>query len=175
MTAVFANTEHLPGLAELIARRKKLGQDGYDEVWDGVYHVAATSRFGHGRLQLQLGVVLTGLAPSGLIVGGPANIGSGEQDHRVPDLVVLREPADDTLLWLPTAAMVVEVRSPGDETYAKFGFYGAHGVEEILVADPTEQELALFVGDPLGQYQQSEVSAVFGVDVQQLAHDLRWS
>jgi len=94
MTAVFASTEHLPGSAELIARRKILGHDAYDEVWDGVYHVAATTRFGHSRLQLQLGVVLTGLAPPGLVVGGPANIGSGEQDHRVPDLVVLREPAD---------------------------------------------------------------------------------
>jgi len=26
---------------ELIARRKALGQDLYDEVWEGVYHVAA--------------------------------------------------------------------------------------------------------------------------------------
>ena len=52
MTSVFANTEHLPGLAGLIARRNKLGRDGYDEVWDGVYHAAATSRFGHSRRQL---------------------------------------------------------------------------------------------------------------------------
>ena len=175
MTTVFASTEHLPGLSELIERRKKLGQDSYDEVWDGVYHVAATSRFGHGRLQLQLGVVLTGLAPPGLVVGGPASIGSGEQDHRVPDLVMLREPADDTVLWLPTAAMVVEVRSPGDETYAKFGFYGAHGVEEILVADPAERELVLFIRDPSRQYVQSSDSAVFGVDVQEMASGLGWT
>lgn len=174
MTTVLASTEHLPGLAELIQRRKKLGQDRYDEVWDGVYHVAATSRFGHGRLQLQLGVVLTGLAPPGLVVGGPANIGSGEQDHRVPDLVVLREPADDTALWLPTAAMVVEVRSPGDETYAKFGFYYTHGVEEILVADPAERTLLLFVRDPPRQYLQAQDSAVLAVDVARIAGDLTW-
>ena len=174
MTAVFASNEHLPGLAELIERRKKLGQDTYDEVWDGVYHVAATSGFGHGRLQLQLGVVLTGLAPPGLIVGGPANIGSSEQDHRVPDLVVLREPAEDSVLWLPTAAMVVEVRSPGDETYAKFGFYHGQGVEEILVADPAARALQLFVREPAGQYLRIEDSAVLGVNLQEIGRHLGW-
>ena len=26
--------------------------------------------------------------------------------------------------------------SPDDETYEKFGFYAAHGVDELVVADP---------------------------------------
>ncbi len=71
------------------------------------------------------------------------NIGLGEQDHRVPDIVVLRERTN--IVWVPTAAMVVEVRSPGDETYENFGFYHVRDVEEILVTDLAERELRLFV------------------------------
>jgi len=40
--------------------------------------------------------------------------------------------------------MVVEVLSPDDETFEKFGFYAAHGVEEILVADPAERTVRLW-------------------------------
>ena len=61
-------------------------------------------------------------------VSGPVNIGLSEHDHRVPDAVVVRERLD--VVWVPTAAMVVEVISPGDETYAKFDFYDARGVEK---------------------------------------------
>ena len=31
---------HTVELEELIARRRALGQDGMDEVWEGEYHVA---------------------------------------------------------------------------------------------------------------------------------------
>jgi Uma2 family endonuclease len=39
-------------------------------------------------------------------------------------------------VYLATAEIVVEILSPGDDTYAKFGFYAAHGVREIIVAGP---------------------------------------
>ena len=40
------------------------------------------------------------------------------------------------LVYFPTAALVVEIVSPGDETYEKVPFYAAHGVEEVLVVEP---------------------------------------
>jgi Putative restriction endonuclease len=39
-------------------------------------------------------------------------------------------------VYLPTAAIVLGIVSPDDETYEKFDFYFARGVEEVLVADP---------------------------------------
>lgn len=172
MTVVVANTDAMPGLAELIAERHRLGHDRYDEVWEGVYHVAALARFGHGYLQAQLVAKLTTLAlPRGLFVGGPANIGLSEHDHRIPDLVVVRAPID--VVWVPTAAVVGEVVSPGDETYAKFDFYHAHHVDEILVADPAERAVTLYQR-ATGRYDRTDRSEVLGVEVSALAASLSW-
>ncbi len=35
--------------------------------------------------------------------------------------------------------MVVEIPSPGDETWHKLPFYAAHDVDEVLIVDPAEQ------------------------------------
>jgi Uma2 family endonuclease len=45
-------------------------------------------------------------------------------------------------VYLPTAALVLEVVSPGDETWEKLGFYAAHGVEELLIVDPQEKAVS---------------------------------
>jgi len=45
----------------------------------------------------------------------------------------------------PTAALVIEVRSPGDETYDKFGLYAKRGVEELLVADPQRRAVQIWL------------------------------
>ena len=166
-----ADTDSMPGLANLIAERRRLGLDGHDEMWDGVYHVAPMARAGHGDVQHQLQVALAALAPSDLVVSGPVNVGLGEQDHRVPDIVVLRERTN--IVWVPTAAMVVEVRSPGDETYEKFGFYHARGVEEILVADLADRELRLFARATQA-YDAVETSVVLSADVAGIAETITW-
>lgn len=167
-----ADTGSLPGLAELIAERRRRGLDGYDEVWDGVYHVAAMARADHGDIQAQLLVTLAGLAaPLGLVVSGPVNIGLSENDHRVPDGVILRERTD--LVWVPTAPMVVEVRSAGDETYEKFDFFYTRGVEEILVADPAGRDLRLF-GRGSAEYAQIDASQLLGIPVMRLAQAIVW-
>jgi Uma2 family endonuclease len=38
-------------------------------------------------------------------------------------------------MWHPTAALVVEIVSPGDETRAKLPFYAARRVDEVLILD----------------------------------------
>jgi Uma2 family endonuclease len=42
---------------------------------------------------------------------------------------------------------VVEILSPNAETFAKFDFYGGHGVEEILVADLDKRSIRLWRSD----------------------------
>ena len=92
------------------ARRRELGQDGFDEVWEGVYHVAPMCHGRHGRTELILARVLGPRADeAGLSGSGRLNIG-GPDDYRVPDQAYLRDP--ETALWNPTAAVVVEIISP---------------------------------------------------------------
>jgi hypothetical protein len=37
MTLVLASTDQVPELADVIARRRELGLDTYDEWWEGTY------------------------------------------------------------------------------------------------------------------------------------------
>lgn len=75
----------------------------------------------------------------GLWPSGPVNIGVPD-NFRLPDLVVLRQRTD--AVFVSTAAIVVEVGSPGDESYRKFDFYFAQGVEEVLIVDPARRSVA---------------------------------
>lgn len=52
----------------------------------------------------------------------------GPQDCRVPDGGVHRERS--SAVYVDTAAAVVAILGPGDETFAKLPFFEAHGVEE---------------------------------------------
>ena len=53
----------------------------------------------------------------------------------MPDLVVVRAEQVTERGVEGGAVLVVEIRSPGDETDAKIPFYARFGVEELLVVD----------------------------------------
>lgn len=159
-------------IQEWLEQRQLLGQDGYDEVWEGVYHVAPLARVGHGMVQASLLTVLVPAAKAaGLVASGPANIGLDRKNFRAPDAVVLRDHRN--LVWLPTAAIVVEVLSRRDETYKKFGFYFDRGVEEVLVVGPRDRTVAWFVrGDDA--FVPAEGSALLGLSAQEVADAITW-
>ena len=120
----------------LLRRRRQLGLDRFDEVWDGVLHVVSPGpSYEHGRIVQALAESLPRLArPAGLdAVLQPVNIGSSSDDFRVPDGGLFRRGTAGT--WLPTAALVVEVRSANDESWEKLPFYAAHRVDEVLIID----------------------------------------
>lgn len=87
-------------------------------------------------------------------------------DFRVPDLGFHRTRPG--VLYAPTAVVVVEVLSPDDETFEKFGFYAAHGVEEILVAHPQERWVRCYDlrQDPPVQVERSSCLDVAMADVE---------
>lgn len=66
-------------LAELEAfhdRRRALGQDLFDEIWEGAYHAAPASHPWHGYLDNVLAELLGPLArAAGLVGTGPFNLG----------------------------------------------------------------------------------------------------
>lgn len=134
----------------LLEERRRKGLDVFDEVWDGVLHMVPPPSGHHQRLGLKLGVVLLPLAEDKGLVGshetGLFRPGAaGERDYRVPDLVFARpENASDRGVD-GMAELVVEILSPGDESYDKLGFYADLGVGEVLVVDPETRTVELFV------------------------------
>ncbi len=124
------------GLDELFARRRRAGLDRLDEIWEGVYHMVPAPSGGHAHLAQQLGEMLGPLArAAGLLpMIDQFNLGHSEHDFRVPDGGLHRGRPFG--VWHPTAALVLEIVSPGDETWEKLPFYAAHAVDEVLVVDP---------------------------------------
>ncbi|MGE5762737.1 MAG: Uma2 family endonuclease [Mycobacterium leprae] len=158
-------------IAAFVERRRALGQDTYDEVWDGVYHMAPAPSGEHAALQHTLSEMLGVIARRvGLTPSGPFNLGD-PNDYRVPDLGYHRAPPRGA--WVPTAAVVVEILSPGDETFEKFGFYAAHDVDEIVVADLSTQTMRCWHLVSSG-YREQEGSAVLDVDMRALGEAIEW-
>lgn len=116
-----------------LQQRQALGQDLYDEMWEGVYHVAPAPHPSHGDLDEQLSDLLRPYAQAaGLRGSGPLNLGSA-QDYRVPDRAYLRKRPWAT--YVSSVDIVIEIVSPNDETWDKLGFYFAHDVAELLIVD----------------------------------------
>ena len=67
-----------------------------------------------------------------------ASVGGWPDDYRVPDLVLLtpdRFDIDRNEYFEGAPAVVVEIRSPDDESYEKLPFYAKIGVPEVWIID----------------------------------------
>lgn len=159
-------------LAELIERRRRLGQDLFDEVWDGVLHMNPGPAGAHGKVGQELAAILGPLAKrAGLTSVIQFNVGDGPDDFRVPDIGLHRAWEDRA--FYPTAALVIEIVSPGDESYEKFDFYAAHGVDEVVIVDPPERKVHWFrlAGD---RYERVGRSALVELGPESLADQIDW-
>lgn len=158
-------------MAALIERRRASGADLFDEVWEGEYHMAPAPHPAHGQLDQQLAEWLGPPARrAGLVPSGPCNLGSPD-DYRVPDRVLHRRAP--TATFVEGAALVVEIVSPHDETWAKLDFFAAHQVDEVLVVDPSEQAVH-WLARLDGAYGPVERSVVLDVAVDDLRAALAW-
>ena len=158
-------------ITSFLARRRALGQDRCDEVWEGEYHVVPAPHPWHGYLDRRLSMALEPLAGrAGLVSTGQFNLGE-EDDYRVPDGGYHRGVPSQ--VFMPTAAILVEILSPEDETWLKFDFYARHGVEEACVADPRAQEIRWFVLAGAG-YEETAASPLLGVTAADLVARIDW-
>jgi Uma2 family endonuclease len=98
------------------------------------------------------------------------NIGVAH-NFRVPDGALLQPGPDE--VYLATAELIFEVRSPGDETYEKFPHYAAHGVGEILVVHSDEHAIEIHV---LGgaDYRRADASPLLGASQADLEAAISW-
>jgi Uma2 family endonuclease len=158
-------------LEALIEHRRRLGLDLFDEVWEGELHMAPAPGAAHAIVVDELAAALRGPSRrAGLRGSGPFNLGTAD-DFRVPDAGYHR--GTPTGVWLANAAIVVEVVSPDDETFSKFDFFFAHGVEELVVADPASRTLRWWSrGD--GGFEPAERSELLGVDVADVVAEIDW-
>jgi Uma2 family endonuclease len=159
-------------LEQLLERRHRLDQDRRDEVWEGVLHMIPPPSHEHERIAMTLARLLGPLADAaGLELTGTVGIGV-KDDYRVPDLAVHRPGAEPQ--WHPTAALVVEIVSPGDKSWEKLGFYAAHQVDELLIVDPTKRKVDwLALGHEA--YGPADGSALIDLAAEDVARRLGWS
>jgi len=127
-----------------IERRRRIGLDRWDEMWEGVLHMASAPAVEHQRMQLKMGAFLDPLLERkkrGTLAPG-INVFNEDfplEDYRIPDFSFVsagREAiiaADGIRGGAPDA--VIEIRSPGDESYEKFPFFARLGVREVIVVD----------------------------------------
>ena len=127
----------------------------------------------HAEIVQQLAEILGPLArAAGLVAAmGDFNLGESERDYRVPDGGVHRHRPRG--VWHPTAALVVEIVSPGDETWDKLPFYAAHHVDEVLIVDLAERQVQwLTLRD--GNYLSLERGGLLDLGPDALAERIDW-
>jgi hypothetical protein len=157
-------------VAALLARRREWGADHHDEVWEGVLHMSPPPWPRHELLVTQLITLLQPLAKAnGMAALSAAGIGVTD-DHRVPDLTLLRPPA---MQWNATAALAVEVLSWREPADKKLGFYAAHDVEELVIIDP-DQRTVRWLELRGGAYEPVQRSGVIDLGPAELADRIDW-
>ena len=125
-------------IESLLERRRHLGLDRRDEMWDGVLHMNPSPHGRHHRIQHQLAVLLDRLR--GRPVWWP-RLGTSTSAMKTTigcPMAVCTGPAP-TSCSIRLSRLAVEIVSPGDETWKKLPFYAAHGVDEVLIVDPAER------------------------------------
>ena len=117
MRAVLVNAE------SFLEQRRRQGMDKFDEMWEGEWHFVNPPKSWHALLKGDMLVVLrpdadrAGLRSTGDALG----VFAAENDWRVPDQAYMR-PDQITEEGVTGAELVVEFRSPGDESYEKLPF-----------------------------------------------------
>ncbi|MGQ0465861.1 MAG: Uma2 family endonuclease [Sporichthyaceae bacterium] len=128
----------------MLDERRRLGLDKRDEMWDGELHMVPPPRDAHQGMSRDFYDAVAPLARAvGLVVRWETGLFRHDSDYRVPDLQ-FRRPEHGSERGSEGAELVVEVRSPKDETYQKLPFYAAVGVREMLVLHPEPRTAELY-------------------------------
>lgn len=141
MRAVIAN---LP--AHWLDERKNSEVAQWDEMWNGVLHMPPMPNGMHqdfsgdlrGYLKHHWAKPRGGLARQEVNLTTPEDEAHWTLNYRIPDLVLVsrdRLHIDKNTYMAGAPLVVVEVKSPDDETYDKFPFYARLGVPEVWVFD----------------------------------------
>jgi Uma2 family endonuclease len=157
----------------MLERRRRLGQDRRDEVWEGVYRMVPAPGHSHSTLAAQVKRRLAPLADNArLEVTDDFNLGDSKNNYCVPDGGLHRPGAAE--MWHPTAALVLEVLSPDDDTWEKLPFYAAHHVDEVLIIDSQERKVHWLGLTGQARYEPIEHSRLIELGPAELARQIDW-
>ncbi len=137
------------------AWRRRTGADRCDEVWEGVLHMGPLPNFDHQDLEFHLEAWLRahwakrtrGRVSHQRNVAQPGRA-DWQHNYRGPDLVLVRPArlSRDRNEYIEGGPdVIIEIRSPGDESYDKLPFYFEVGVEEAWIVDRDTKVPELFV------------------------------
>jgi Uma2 family endonuclease len=137
--------------AKWLAERRHSDASRRDEVWNGVLHMPPMPNRRHQDFARDLLIYLHQwwAQPLGNRVNQEVNLTTPEDEDewtsnfRIPDLVLLtpdRFHIDRGDYMAGAPLVVIEVRSPRDETDEKFPFYAGLGVPEVWVFDRDSRE-----------------------------------
>jgi Putative restriction endonuclease len=156
----------------MLDERRRLDQDRLDEVWQGEYHMNPWPNRRHAILEIEFLNAITPAARAvGLIPSGGFNVGESD-DYRAPDGGLHRERGAE--VYNPTAALALEVVSPGDESWEKFDFYAAHRVDEVVIVDGDSNTVHWFALRD-GVYTDVDRSDLLALDVATVVEAIDWS
>jgi Uma2 family endonuclease len=136
-----------------LAERRRTGLDRWDEMWEGVLHMAPAPNVEHQRIVRALVEWLGPLLRS--TDRGALNLQinvfherATQENYRIPDLTFVARGRESVIAsdgirgGAPDA--VIEIRSPDDETYEKLAFFAALGVFEVIVVDRDTKQTSIF-------------------------------
>jgi Uma2 family endonuclease len=160
-------------LQALLERRRQSGLHRLDEVWEGVLHMVPAPSGPHAYLAQQLAELLGPAARAAGLVPAmhEVNVGSSEDDFRVPDGALHR--TIPRAVWNPTVPLAVEIASPNDETWQKLPFYASHDVDEVLIVDPAERKVH-WLALANGEYREVQRSGLIDLGAAALAEAIDW-
>jgi Uma2 family endonuclease len=152
----------LPDIQEM---RKRTGADRWDEMWEGVLHMPPMPNRDHQDLEFCLESYLRSYwAPRRQAKVyhqiNVASIGGWPKSYRIPDLVLLLPQSfaiDRNEYFEGAPDVVVEIRSPDDETDEKLPFYRDLGVPEVWIIDRDTRQPEIHVLKR-GRYKKQSVT-----------------
>ena len=151
---------------DILAWRKRTGADTWDEMWEGVLHMAPVPNREHQDLEwaMETYLRLRWARPLGNRVYHEINLaspGGWPNNYRIPDLLLLtpeRFGIDHNEYFEGAPDVVVEIRSPGDESYEKLAFYAQLGVPEVWIIERDSKAPEIYVLRA-GRYMQRAAGA----------------
>ena len=119
-------------------------------MWEGELHMVPLASEEHQRVG---GHLVAALLPVADRAGTHVRYTTGvfdpaqpdDQSFRVPDIVAFDEPVRSARGVEGAARLVIEIRSPGDETFEKQPFWERVGVAEVVVIDRDDKSVRRWI------------------------------
>ena len=138
---------------DLLAWRTRTGVDRFDEMWPGVLHLNRAPDGDHQLLQDDLREWLKHwwARPHQAKAMCQRNVARPEEwphNYRIPDIVLIspdRQHFDVGDYIAGPPLVVIEIRSPDDESYEKLPFYAEIGIPEVWILDQDSESTDILI------------------------------